>query len=309
MSELAPRRVEIAAPAKLNLGLEVLGKREDGYHELATIFMAVNLCDRLTVTVPRAAVTASSRSGEPGGSGTALTCTDPLLERFDNLILRALDALRDETGFPGGAYVHLEKRVPLASGLGGASSDAAAALLAARELWSLNLSDERLAEVAATIGSDVPFFLRGGCVLGRGRGEILESLPVPRGLRFVLVVPDVVIANKTARLYQMLSPADLSDGSRVLAQANRLRGGLALDPALLGNAFSRPLEALVPEVREVRAILGQAGAPIVALSGAGPAHYVPVFDRDEAERIAGTVRSTLGDRARVDVVSPLKARA
>ena len=291
------RRIEIVAPAKLNLGLEVIARRGDGYHELATIFLAVGLCDRLTLSpLPFAG------RQEPLAP-LSFTSSDPSLTTPDNLVLRALHALREETGFRGGADVHLHKMIPAAAGLGGASSDAAAALLAARELWRLDLLDEGLANVAAAIGSDAPFFLRGRCALGRGRGEILESLPVPEGLWFVLVVPRVTMAEKTKRLYELLAPDDFSDGSRVLAQADRLRARLPLDPSLLGNAFGRPLAALVPEVRDLREVLRRSGAKTAALSGAGPAHYVPLYDPERAHHLAASLREQLGAGAAVDVVA------
>lgn len=238
----------------------------------------------------------------------ALTCSDPSLVTNDNLVLRALETLREQTGIAGGAHVHLEKRIPPASGLGGASSDAAAALLSARQLWNLDLPVECLVEIALEVGSDVPFFVRGGCALGRGRGEMLGPLPVPEGLWFVVVLPDVAVPNKTARLYEMLSPDDFSDGSRVIAQADRLRAGLPLDPSLLGNAFGRPLLALVPELADMSMLLRSAGASTVAISGAGPAHFVPVFDIGEAKRIAQNARNLLGRRARIEIVAPVAPR-
>ena len=285
--------IQVAAPAKLNLGLEVIGHRDDGFHEIATIFVAIDLYDRLTITP---------------SDDLELTCNDGALAGSDNLALRALQVLREETDHRGGARLELFKRIPAAAGLGGASSDAAAALVAGRDLWQSDVSDFRLHEIASRLGSDVPFFLRGGCAVGRGRGEILDPLPLPRELWFVVVVPNVTIPRKTATLYGHLSAEDYSDGSRIAAQTARLATGLPLHEALLGNAFARPLYALVPELAALPGVMQDAGAATVAISGAGPAHYAIVSDPVQAEQISMRVRDRLGDRARVFVASPAPAR-
>ena len=206
--------------------------------------------------------------------------------------MRALHLLRDETNHPGGARIHLRKQIPAAAGLGGASSDAAAALVGGRELWRQNVSDAELHDLAARLGSDVPFFLRGGCAVGRGRGDLLEPLPLPADLWFVVVVPDVRIPAKTASLYARLSPDDFSDGSRIAAQAARLKAGLAPDMTLMANAFARPLYAMVPELAALPDIMRDAGAESVAISGAGPAHYALVDDGIRAEPRGAPPRAT-----------------
>src|SRR5215208_924246 len=229
------REIAIDAPAKLNLGLEVIGRHEDGFHEIATIFVAIDLFDRITLSA---------------ADDLELSCDDDSLAGKENLAFRALRLLRDETSYRGGARIDLCKRIPAAAGLGGASSDAAAALLGGRELWGQDLSGTQLDDLAARLGSDVPFFLRGGCAVGRGRGDLLEplSLPAPARLWFVVVVPGVRIPAKTASLYARLSPDDFSDGSLIAAQAERLGSSRAADVSLLGNAFARPLYAIAPEL-------------------------------------------------------------
>ncbi|MCA9861410.1 MAG: 4-(cytidine 5'-diphospho)-2-C-methyl-D-erythritol kinase [Thermomicrobiales bacterium] len=160
-----PFALTVAAPAKLNLGLEVLGRRADGYHDLATIFLTVSLFDELSV-----ASTPGPRLG--------LECTGSDLPPQENLVWRAAEAMQ-QAAPDRGSLLRLEKRIPIAAGLGGASSDAAATLLALRTLWQLALPDDALAAMALELGSDVPFLLRGGCALGGGRGEVLKGLPVP----------------------------------------------------------------------------------------------------------------------------------
>ncbi len=292
-TRLDERRIVVDAPAKLNLGLEVIGRLDDGFHEIATIFVAIDLYDRVTLS---------------SADDLELSCDDDALAGEDNLALRALRLLRDEANYGGGARIHLCKRIPAAAGLGGASSDAAGALLGGRELWQQDVSDSRLHAVAVHLGSDVPFFLRGGCAVGRGRGDLLEPLPLPSDLWFVVVVPDVRIPDKTASLYARLSADDFSDGSRIVAQAARLRSGQVLDVTLLGNAFARSLYAMAPELVPLPGIMREAGAEAVAISGAGPTHYTVAADAGQAEGVATRLRERLGDRAKVFVARPTPSR-
>jgi 4-diphosphocytidyl-2-C-methyl-D-erythritol kinase len=294
VTESGQRQIVIDAPAKLNLGLEVIGRRDDGFHEIATIFVAIDLYDRVTLS-PSARL--------------ELSCDDDALAGEENLALRALRLLGEETNYSGGAHIHLCKRIPAAAGLGGASSDAAAALLGGRELWNLDLSDAELHDLATRLGSDVPFFLRGGCALGRGRGDVLEPLPLPADLWFVVVVPDVRIPAKTASLYARLDAEHFSDGSQIAAQAARLRAGQTLDVVLLGNAFAQPLYSVVPELAALPDIMRDAGAASVAISGAGPTHYAVAKDEARAEGVATRLRERLGDRTQVVVASPVPPRS
>lgn len=293
-TESGEGRIVIDAPAKLNLGLEVIGRRDDGFHEIATIFMAIDLYDRVTLSL---------------AADLELSCSDDSLGGEENLALRALRLLRDETNHPGGVQIDLCKRVPAAAGLGGASSDAAAALLGGRELWGLDASDARLHDLATRLGSDVPFFLRGGCAIGRGRGDRLEPLPLPAQCWFVVVVPDVQIPAKTASLYARLRADNFSDGSRIAAQAARLRSGQEPDLSLLRNAFARPLYAIAPELAALPGIIRNAGAESVAISGAGPAHYTVFIDAGQAERVAARLRERLGDRAKVFIARQAPPRS
>ncbi len=153
------------AYAKLNLFLEVAGKRPDGFHNLESVFLAIDLADTL--------------SAEPRDDGRiGLTCDAPgLPPEADNLVARAAEALRRRAGVEGGIQFHLEKRIPMGAGLGGGSSDAATALMLANQLWQTGLSRRELANLGAGLGSDIPFFLYGGSCLCRGRGEEIAALP------------------------------------------------------------------------------------------------------------------------------------
>ena len=351
-----PFALTIPAPAKLNLGLEVVGRRADGYHDLATIFLTVSLFDEISVA-------------SESGTSIGLECSGSNLPPQENLVWRAAEAMQEAA--PGrGALLKLEKRIPVAAGLGGASSDAAATLLALRELWQAPVTDEALAAMALELGSDVPFLLRGGCALGGGRGEELLGLPLPgerptaspgepsppaplpvrgrgetdwdrlglgedryagttseahsdfaaaspspahreRGWGegyFLIVAPRIEIPRKTASLFAALEAGDFSNGARVRRQAERLRAGLPLDPELLGNAFSRALYALRPDVESVALAMHEAGAEHVALSGAGPAHYALFDDMATAQLAKRRLEDRLRDTAEVFLTVRVPAR-
>jgi 4-diphosphocytidyl-2-C-methyl-D-erythritol kinase len=294
VSVASRRMITISAPAKLNLGLEILSRRADGYHDLATIYLTVSLCDELTF-------------GE--STRIELRSDDQGIAAENNLVIRAARALQERGPVRLGAKIGLRKAIPMAAGLGGASSDAASTLVAARALWRLPTSDEELALLAGQIGSDVPFFLRGGCSLGQARGEVLERLPSPDGVWFVVVAPNVSIPRKTASLYAALQAGDLSDGAKVMSQASRLRTGLDIDLDMLGNAFSRPLYERVPGLTHLPEAMRRAGAPTVALSGAGPAHYTAVGDPVMARHISDRLQANLGNAARIVVVTPTPERS
>jgi 4-diphosphocytidyl-2-C-methyl-D-erythritol kinase len=287
------RRIVVDAPAKVNLGLEVIGPRDDGFHEIATILMAIDLYDHLTLSP---------------ADELEVTCDDESLSDQENLALRALHLLREETNHPGGAHIHLHKKIPSAAGLGGASSDAAAALRGGLQLWEQNVSGTKLHNLAARLGSDVPFFLHGGCAVARGRGDNLKALPLPLNIWFIIVVLDVRILAKTTTLYARLSSQDFSDGTQIAAQAARLSSGLFPDTTLLENAFTRPLYAIAPELAALPKIMRDAGAASVAISGAGPAHYALFTDATEAERVGARLRERLGGRGQVFVTRPAPAR-
>lgn len=285
------RQVSIQAPAKLNLGLEVLGRRPDGFHDIVTIFQAISLADELTLA-PAPAI--------------SLVSSDPTLDPDDNLVTAALNRLRDAANTEIGADATLTKRIPIAAGLGGASSDAAAALIAGRALWESPLSNHRLHEIARTLGSDVPFFLTAGTALGTGRGDQITPVAPLTDIWFVVVSPAIAIPRKTPTLYGLLGADDFSTGALVrdfssVASMLREGGGLALPP----NAFSRPLYTLRPDLAALPGRMAAAGATMVGLAGAGPSHYAVVTDAVEAERIANRLRAGLGSAATVAVAAPV----
>ena len=278
-----PRRVAraaalegIAAPAKLNLGLAVTGRRTDGHHKLVTLMAALDLADTVRVEPARA---------------FSLVCDAPDLATDDNLVLRAARALQAATGVRNGARITLTKRVPVAAGLGGGSGDAAAALVALDALWGTTTPDDALLRIARSLGADVPFALYGGAMIARGIGDVLMPVSVPETW-LVLVVPRVTMPRKTVALYAALDPADFDGGTAITRQSANLRSGKPLDPALLSNAFLGPLERLAPIVRETREAIASAGMAAF-LSGSGPTLSIICADEDEAREHARSLRALL----------------
>jgi 4-diphosphocytidyl-2-C-methyl-D-erythritol kinase len=258
------------APAKINLGLEILGRRGDGYHEVRTILCAISLADRLAF--------------EPApGSGDELVLRGTPVDGRpeNNLVLRALRAMRDQGATIPPQHVIIDKLIPTAAGLGGASSDAAATLRAfASELADAGADP---VAIAASLGSDVPFFLGGPVALASGRGETLTALPAPAGVWVVLVTPDLAIPDKTRTMYGAVDPAWWSEGSEV----GRIAASLPrLPTAAPFNVFTRVLLTRFPETATVRDRLLAAGAPFAALTGAGPTFYTLVDNRADAQAIA-----------------------
>lgn len=273
----------VDAPAKLNLFLEVLGRRPDGYHGLETVMVAVDWADRLTFR----------RTHE---AGVRLRCTDGSLPTDErNLVVRAARRLLDGRSVSGGVEIGLDKQLPHGAGMGGGSSDAAATLTAINGLFGLGLGPDALAAAAAELGSDVPFFLTGGGAVCRGRGEIREPFPAPVGWAFVVVAPEFALS--TAEVYRSLR---LGDGapSRAGGSADVVRALADRDPDALGRALFNRLEEpalrLAPRLAEIRTAIRQAGAVAALMTGSGSAVFGVCRDREHAGNVAETLRSQTG---------------
>jgi len=263
------RQHRLPAPAKINLGLEITGRRPDGYHDIVTILQTIDLCDEIILT--------------PADSFTYTP--DPRIPPHDDLILHTLDLVRDRLGVALRAHIRVLKQIPLAAGLGGGSSDAGTLLAAIGEL--ADVPDDDLLTLAAELGSDVPFFVHGGTALATGTGTDLEPLPAPvMSLSLVLVVPNVEIPNKTATLYSSLTTEDFSDGYSTRIIADQLRQGDPIDVTVLCNSFARALSAYDP-IRAARDALQRAGASVVLPSGAGPS-LIGIFPNQELAATALT---------------------
>ncbi|MCL5108267.1 MAG: 4-(cytidine 5'-diphospho)-2-C-methyl-D-erythritol kinase [Chloroflexi bacterium] len=261
----------------MNLGLEVVGRRPDGSHDLVSLFQTIDLHDELRL--------------EPAGE-LALVCTDPGLAGPDNLVWRAARLLRERAGGRDGARLELHKGIPVAAGLGGGSADAAAALLACDRLWQTSLSPGDLADLAATLGADVPFFLGGGTALVEGRGEIVSPLPPAPTRWLLLLCPPLHLERKTASLYARLTPALYDSGAATRSAAAAVGRGLFPAETLLRNTFAQVADAAFVDLAAYRERLAGAvaGRP-VHLSGSGPALFVVYERREEAEGALAALRS------------------
>jgi 4-diphosphocytidyl-2-C-methyl-D-erythritol kinase len=283
--------LEALAPAKLNLFLEVRGRRPDGFHEIETLMVAVDLHDRLTF------------HDDPAGR-IALACDDPGLPTGpENLVVAAAELLRREAGVARGARMTLAKAIPSEAGLAGGSSDAAATLVALDRLWGLDLPTDRLAELAGRIGSDVPFFLHAPAAVCRGRGEQVEPVRPGAPLHFVLVCPPVGV--RTAEVYARVAVPDRPESADACRAA--LERG---DPAALGGALFNRLrpaaEARVPDLRRVRDALQSLGPSLDghSMSGSGSASF-GLGRTAEAAAAAARQLETLGlGRIRVVTCGP-----
>ena len=273
--------VEVRAYAKVNLTLEVLGRRPDGYHEVTTVLQTVNLSDTLRLSP---------------ASDLEVECSDASIPEVGNLVTRAAEALRRATGCDKGARIEVEKCIPLAAGLGGGSSDAAATLRALNGMWGLDLGEERLAELAALLGSDVPFFLCGGTAQGSGRGELIAGVTSLPTCWMVILCPDfggegvsADQAGKTARLYDALRPEHFTDGARTRELVSSLERGGPADRVRY-NVFDRVAPTAFPGLDEYRREFEQAGAEGVILCGAGPGLFTVAHSRKRAEEIRETLK-------------------
>lgn len=260
-----------AAYAKINYTLDVLGKREDGYHRLASVMQTIALHDTLALRTR-------------DDSAIALVCDDAGLNTPDNLALRAAHLLREHAARPlPGVTIELRKQIPAQAGLGGGSSDAAAALVALDAYWGLHLGADALRELGARLGSDVPFFLPGGTAVIGGRGELVEPVPPAEPLWILLAKPPISIS--TAAVFGALTPTTFSTGADTAAVAAAIRAGVPLPFDRLSNALEPGVAAAYPPVAAVLEALRAAGAPIARMSGSGPTVYSPFRHLDLAARV------------------------
>ena len=261
-------KVSTLAPAKVNWTLEVLGRRSDGYHEVRTVLQTVGLCDRITVSTAQELELVVR--GPTGGPAAALAGFPP----SDNLAYRAAALLRQRArGGLAGARIELEKVIPVGAGLGGGSSDAAAALRALDRLWALHLPANELARLGAHLGTDVPFFLFGGTALGLGRGDEVTPLPDVPPQRLLLAVPRRPVAGKTAAMYASLRDEHFGSGEASERLAAAIREGAIPGDDDVRNVFEAVVDEVLPEAAAAAEQCRALGLR-PHLAGSGPAHFV-----------------------------------
>ena len=287
--------MQLHAHAKINWDLRILGRRSDGFHEIDTLMATVGLADRLLI--------------EPAES-LSLTCSDPGLPCDErNLVVQAARALAAAAQVPARARIHLEKEIPAGGGLGGGSSDAAATLRGLNAFWGIGWPRERLATLAAALGSDVAYFLWGGWCRCRGRGEVVE--PLPEGpalpsLRLLLLLPPLMVP--TPAVYKALAaPAwDGKSGTRSLAEAGekvrRAAAELSAGKAFAGwpdNALRQPACAAEPKLVELQRVLSACFPGRWQLSGSGAAHVLAPLADETVAGIATQLEAALASGVQV----------
>lgn len=290
-----PAGVVVWTPAKLNLFLEVQCRRADGYHEIETIMVPVGLFD--TLRFERAVDGAGN--GRIEFSCEVVAPHDPTQPADDwaipadgeNLVVKAVELLRATAGEERGARIHLTKRIPPAAGFGGGSSDASAALVAGNLAWNLGLSRERLHELAARLGSDVPFFLQQHAAVCRGRGEMIQPLQGGAKLHFVVVRPPVGLS--TAEVYRGCIPADRTGDCRT---ADRLIAALGTgDPrnlaAGLYNRLQPAAERLLPWIGKLSRWFTELNLIGQQMSGSGSGYFGVCYTASQARRAAAVLSS------------------
>lgn len=270
------------APAKINLSLDVLHKRPDGYHEVEMVMTMVDLADRIEMQeMARDTIIISSQAGYI-----------PLDEK--NLAFQAARLIKDRYDVKQGVYIHLDKRIPVAAGLAGGSSDAAATLRGLNRLWNLNIPNEELQVLGAELGSDVPFCVTGGTALATGRGEKLEPISAPPQCWVVLAKPPINVS--TSEIYGKLNAQGIKhhpSTENVLSairdkQFDRLCGSL-------GNVLEEVTLDLYPEVRHLKECMQRLGADGVLMSGSGPTVFGLVSKEAKVPRIYNGLRGFCKD--------------
>lgn len=272
--------IRFKAYAKLNLSLDITGKRGDGYHELDGIMQSISLCDTVEIEKTDDISVAMDVAG---------------IDMRHNTAYKAALAFRQQTGC-GGACIHIEKHIPSEAGLGGASADAAAVLCGLNKLYGTGLGTEELCALGVTIGADVPFALTGGTARAKGVGERLTRIEPKIPLHFVIVKPHAGVSTAEAfKRYKKSEPLHISTVEYALA-----KGDIALFLRYAGNALGMAALSIAPEIMTAANALMAAGAPRALMSGSGSTMFAPFGSLDEANEAAVRVK---GDFAYVGAVS------
>jgi 4-diphosphocytidyl-2-C-methyl-D-erythritol kinase len=267
-------KLVLESPAKVNLNLEVLGARADGYHAIRSVLVPISLHDTITFTPTGRKFVFHGGLGTPKGEG--------------NLAYDAAELVMSKTGVRHGLDLRIVKRIPIAAGLGGGSSNAATVLLGLNELWDLGFSREELEALGLQLGSDVPFFVRGGACIATGRGEALEPIQCPTPLELVVVTPPLKVTSRWA--YENTPTETTRSGSATSMVKVALASGRW---ELLASHLVNDLEAAVlgghAVVGEIRKKLKAAGALGVLVSGSGPTVFAVAEDAEQADAIAAKI--------------------
>ena len=267
--------VQHQAYAKINLGLRVLERRPDGYHNIETVFHRVGLSDDLTFEASDRIEVVSSDPAAPGGP--------------TNLCFRAAAMLQELTGSPKGVRINLVKRIPVGAGLGGGSSDAALVLRELPRFWEKALDQPRILASALRLGSDIPYFLGDGSALAWGRGEILEYFTLDLPYAILLCTPDIHVSTAWAYRQVVPRPADDRPGLKAMLTEGVLRGDILREQ--LTNDFEPAVFSAYPAIASIKKRLLELGAAVALMSGSGSTVYGLFLDPSAASRAGDTFRA------------------
>ncbi|WP_067729708.1 4-(cytidine 5'-diphospho)-2-C-methyl-D-erythritol kinase [Oceanobacillus damuensis] len=264
------------APAKINLSLDVLRKRDDGYHDVEMIMTSIDLADRIEL----------DRLNEDRIDISLESRYVPSDER--NLAYKAARAFKNKYGITEGVHISIEKSIPVSAGLGGGSADAAAVLRGLNRLWSLNIPFDELADLGSTIGADVAFCVYGNTAIARGYGEKIEKLPSPPPCWIILAKPDIGVSSRTVFGHIELEKISHPDTNAVLAALKEK--DFSKMCRNIGNSLEDITFGLHPEVLRIKEAMVHAGATGVLMSGSGPTVYGLVEQQNKATRIYNGMR-------------------
>ncbi len=258
--------IRLKAWAKINIGLKIINKRDDGFHDLETTLATVNLADFLTL--------------EETTSGTVVEAKNLKIDQEDNLCYRAAERFKQQYGIARGVRIELTKNIPVGSGLGGGSSDAAAVLKGLAKLFEMFIKDEELMEIAQEIGSDVPFFVKGGAAYARGKGDELTFFKLPR-MELAIYYPGYPISTRWAyEQYDKMMLTQAPDVDSIMRGKDKpKREGFQLE-----NSFEKVVFQYHPDLLDVKTSLLSTGAFFVSLSGSGSCVFA-VLDQSTRSKI------------------------
>ena len=254
--------MKLNAPAKINLSLEVLGRRNDEFHEIKTVLQRIDLSDNIEFELH---------------PNLIVECDNLNISDDINLVKRVADKLLEYTQCGRGAYIRLEKHIPVGFGLGGGSSDAAVTLKALNELWGLELSSERLEDIGASLGSDIPALLREATVLGEGRGELISEIRGLDGTPIILIFPKSTIENKTKQMYGNIRSHHYTDGTVTDRLINNLHNKMIVETDMF-NVFETVAFEIFEELQTLKTSVERDTGLSLHLCGAGPAMFA--IDRE-----------------------------
>lgn len=267
------KEIKVISPAKVNLYLDILARRRDGYHEIETIIQVIDLCDEVTLREREKGIEVScQKEGVPEGKG--------------NLAYRAAQLILQETKLRKGVEIEINKNIPAAAGLGGGSSNGAATLVGLNELWNLNLPRRTLIELASSLGMDVPFFIQGGRAIAKGKGDELTPLKGWSPFWLILVIPEFRVSTKCA--YQSLKLGLTKGESQIKIALKHLEvGDLS---SILYNKFQEVMEKKYPRLKMIKERLKSLGTSAASMSGSGSAIFGIAGSRQEAEKIGELIK-------------------